>query len=202
MSLKTILKEKLLIVEGKDEENFFNEFINIMSLNDIQIHSLEGTGSFRAKLGAVVDTNGFDNVKVLGIERDADEDPQATFISICDALREYGLPVPTECISPVNASRKVSVMVIPTQSDKGMLEDICLKSIENDHSFKCTENYFNCLIKSGIDINPDLSKRKVQAFLCSKPELVSCLGLAAKKGYWPFDDRAFDNIRKFLEVFR
>ena len=42
------------------------------------------------------------------------------------------------------------------------------------------------------------SKAKVQAFLSGMPKTVPQLGVAAKKGYWPFNNDAFLHIRNFL----
>jgi hypothetical protein len=43
------------------------------------------------------------------------------------------------------------------------------------------------------------SKAKVQAFLSAMPETVPNVGLAAKKGYWPFNHNLFSELRDFLK---
>ena len=44
----------------------------------------------------------------------------------------------------------------------------------------------------------NVNKARVQAFLASRPKHVVHLGLAAYKGYWPWDDPAFDHVKQFL----
>jgi hypothetical protein len=44
-----------------------------------------------------------------------------------------------------------------------------------------------------------MSKAKVHAFLASRYEPDKRLGEAAKAGYWPWDNEAFETVKSFLQ---
>ena len=83
---------------------------------------------------------------------------------------------------------------------KGMLEDLCLLSVKQ-HAIMPHVTYFMEQVKAtmGKKAPKNESKATVQAFLSGMPETISSLGIAAKMHYWPFDDGAFSDIRRFLE---
>ncbi|CAB3288031.1 protein of unknown function [Methanocaldococcus lauensis] len=82
-----IESEKVLFVEGKDEENFFEELLNYMGITDVQIISYEGKDNLKNKLEAITKTPGFSKVQIFGIVRDADEDVRGAFQSVRDTLK-------------------------------------------------------------------------------------------------------------------
>jgi len=62
----------------------------------------------------------------------------------------------------------------------------------------CVDKYFECISKLGIEMPHNMSKAKVKAFLASRPEICPYLGVAALKGYWPFNNDVFNDIKEFL----
>lgn len=197
-----IKAQKLLLVEGNDDQGVFQKLIEEIGVDDIQVHSMGGKDNFRIpNLKSIINTPGFREVKSLGIVRDADENANNTFSSICIILRECSLPVPAQPMEIISASLKVGVLVIPPGAAKGEIEDLCLAAIKEYNELECIENYFSCLKeKLPLDKFPkELPKAKIQAFLASREESVPHLGVAAQKGYFPLDHNIFKDIKIFLK---
>jgi hypothetical protein len=62
-------------------------------------------------------------------------------------------------------------MVLPGGDRPGMLEDVCLQSVENDPAMGCVEEYFGCLKKRLSELRQNLSKARVRSFLVSREVL-------------------------------
>jgi len=169
MSSKKITKTKLLLVEGKDEEHFFSKLTSELGLNNIQIWEIGGKTKFARNLKAVCKTPGHDSVMSIGIVRDADKNSTDAFRSICYALEKAGLSVPTEPLIPTNDVPRVTVMVLPVGERKGMLEDVCLKSVSHHPAMDCVESYFQCLEErvEPEELSRNSAKTRVRAFLAA-----------------------------------
>jgi len=198
-----IQKDKLLLVEGNDDQNFFQKVIQEIAVDSIQIIPMGGRDNFRTpNFKSVINTPGFREVKALGIVRDADGGAGNVFTSTCAALRECELPEPTQPMEITNTSLKVGILIVPPNVEKGEIEDLCLSSLKEYSEMGCIDNYFNCLKKKLLpDKFPrDLSKARIQAFLASREESVPHLGIAAQKGYFPLNHSIFEEIKKFLKA--
>lgn len=199
MQLEPITQSKLVVVEGDDDKNLLVALIEHLGLTGIQIIPCVGKGEIPDKIMAIRKTSDFENkVASLGVVRDADEDSENTFRSVCDALRKAGLSVPSKPLTVASGTPRVIVMIWPCDRNKGTLEDVCLQSVAELSEIACVSQYFECLQKQSIVLPGNLSKAKVQAFLASRPEPCPHLGVAALKGYWQFKSKAFDDVRKFL----
>lgn len=201
MGAVEIQKDKLLLVEGNDDQNFFQKLMQEITLDNIQIIPMGGKENFRVpNFKSVINTPGFREVKALGIVRDANGSASSVFTSICTVLRECGLPEPTQVMEITNTDLKVGILIIPPNAEEGEIEDLCLSSLKEYSEMGCIDNYFKCLKKKLLpDKFPkDLSKAKIQAFLASREESVPHLGIAAQRGYFPLDQDSFEEIKKFL----
>src|SRR3989304_3874168 len=89
-----ISKPYLLVVEGQDEKRFFEAIISHLGLQNIQVMPIGGKTKLRENLRALVSAPGFAGVVSLGVVRDADNDPDAAFRSVTDALGAAELAVP------------------------------------------------------------------------------------------------------------
>jgi len=196
-----ITKPHILAVEGREEELFFQALINHLGLQQIEIKGIAGKTNLRPRLKALASTPGFDQVTFLGVVRDANADPNAAFRSVRDALQAANLPAPERPLSPAGQSPRVTVMILPEQGTQGMLEDLCLRAVAQNPAMPCVERYIQCLQQQGLPLPHNLSKAKVQVFLGSRPEAGKRLGEAALAGYWPWDDRAFEQVKSFLQQF-
>ncbi|MDP8240766.1 MAG: hypothetical protein P9X24_16890 [Candidatus Hatepunaea meridiana] len=200
-----ITEPHLLIVEGKDEENFFNALLKESNISGIQILSIGGKEKIHKNLSMLSVSPGFPDIVSIGIVRDADTDPQSAFRSVCTAIENAGLSKPAKPMQPVGQNPSVTVMILPDENSTGMLENVCLKSVENNPEYSCIEDFFNCLTEKGVTIPDDKPKAEVLAYLASNPEKaakfrIGLLGIAAQKGYWPWENRVFNPLKNFLKL--
>jgi len=165
-----ITKPKLLLVEGKDEFYLFTELIQILNLDqNLDVREVGGKDQFFRKLHKMQDSSGKEIIKSIGIVRDADNNPDATFQSVCNVLGKVGLPIPTAPLKPKAGYPQVTVMIIPDEHSKGMLETVCLESVRDDPAMICVEEFFDCLKtkRDSLSVN-DNPKAQVRAFLASR----------------------------------
>ncbi len=196
-----ITKNKILIVEGVDEVNFFRAYLEKhLSIFDIQIIPIGGKTLLPDYLDVlIIDPNFISKVQVLAITRDADNSSTSAFESVCSALNKAKLPIPNAPLQAVGKNPIVNVMIIPPGSSSGKLEDLCLQSISSDSALPCLNSYFSCLqALPGFSMPLDISKAKVHAFLSSRIEADKRLGEAALASYWPFNNIVFDPLKSFI----
>ncbi|EMB24805.1 MULTISPECIES: DUF3226 domain-containing protein [Treponema] len=200
----SITSSYLLLVEGKDEYHFFNALLEFLTIKKVQVHDVGGKDKFKKKMTSFVKIPGFSNVKKLGFVRDAEkESAKRAFDSICDILKANELPCP-KSIGKVEYSEdteitQIGIFIMPNNKDEGMLENLCLSSIENDPFSAERKSYMSALkeyFKENKSFN--IPKAETQIYLASKVPIVTALGLGAEKGYWDFNNSAFDDIKKFL----
>lgn len=158
-----------------------------------------GKQKLRSNLRTLVISPGFADVISLGVMRDANDNPGAAFQSICDALQAAKPPIPERPLMSTGESPRVTVMILPEEGMPGMLEDLCLRAAGHDFAMPCVEQYFQCLQQQRLSLPKNLSKAKVQTFLASRTEAGKRLGEAAQAGYWPWDDKAFEQVKIFLK---
>ncbi len=194
-----ILQPNILMVEGTEEEFFFGALIGKLGLQKIQVMGIAGKTNFRPRLKAFTSSPGFSQVTSIGIVRDANSDPKAAFQSIHDALQNADLPVPEHPLVSVGPNPRIVVMILPEVNTPGMLEDLCLKAVIPDPAMICVDQYFQCLQQQNLSLPRNTSKAKIQAFLASRLEAGKRLGEAAQAGYWPWNDKAFDQVKNFLQ---
>lgn len=188
-----------LLVEGNDQRNFFEAFIEHLSLADIQIQNFGGVNELRAFLLALVNAPGFrDIVQSVGIVRDAETSAQAAFQSVQSSLRNAGLPVPNQPEERTGGSLAVKVLILPDNSRPGMLETLLNETFANTPEDACINAFFECVeaVPTVSINNPD--KARAYAYLTTKPNPHHSVGMAAKQNYWDLDHPVFDQVRQFL----
>lgn len=196
-----IVEPTLLLVEGNDDELFFKALMKYHHLQNVQIINVKGTSNFEPILKAISSSPQFrTTVLSLGVVRDADTDLDLAFKCVTDALESANLPVPEFALVPKGENPQVTVMILPEDGEPGMLEDLCLKSVESDPAMFCVEQYCQCLQQKCPSLPKNTSKAKVQVFLASRKEVGKGLGVAARDECWPFNDAAFDEVKRFLEI--
>ena len=196
---KEIKSRVQLLVEGNDQRNFFEAFIEHLSLADIQIQNFGGINDLRAFLLALINAPGFrEIVQSVGIVRDAETSAQAAFQSVQSSLRNAGLPVPNQPERRAGGSPAVTVLILPGNSRPGMLETLLNETFANTPEDACINAFFECVeAVPAVSINnPD--KARAYAYLTTKPNPHHSVGMAAKQRYWDLDHPVFDRIRQFL----
>ena len=209
--LISILQPNVLAGEGIEEVRFFAALLSYMGIEplrelprggrivgEIQLLPVGGREQCRAKLKALAQTPGFANVQSLGIVREADTDPDATFRSVCDALKAASLAAPEHPLIPAGQNPQLAVIILPNHNTPGMLENLCLQVVNGDPAVPCKESYFDSLQAKGLSVSNAGAKARVQTFLASRDRPGLRLGEAAEAGYWPWRHEAFSPVKEFL----
>lgn len=211
----TLNRDKVLLVEGKDEVNFFHALLKFQQINDVQVIEIGGKDKFKSEFPAFIKSPGFDNVKIYSIIRDADENVRSTFQSIKNILRKYKQPIPNEIEEFVeHDDRKVGIFIMPGKRAEGMLEDLCLATVSDHPIIPCIDSYIECIKDklsqektpseeaTEFELPRNISKAKTHIFISSMPELVNSVGLAALKGYWSLAHPSLNDLKKFLDNYK
>ena len=190
-----------LLVEGNDQRNFFEAFIEHLSLADIQIQNFGGVNELRAFLLALANAPGFrEAVQSVGIVRDAETSAQAAFQSVQSSLENAGLPVPNQPERRAGSSPAVTVLILPGDNSPGMLETLLNETFANTPEEACINTFFDCVeaLPTVSINNPD--KARAYAYLTTKPNPHHSVGMAAKQSYWDLDHDVFSRVRQFLRA--
>jgi len=167
-----IIKSKILLVEGKDEINLFSALLVDLGLEEsIQLIDTAGINNLTTEIASVQARSGYRIVESIGIIRDADSDSDAAFQSVCSSLTNNNLPTPQGQLIPQieDGKPKVVVLIIPYGKPTGMLENVCLESVEDDPAMDCIDNFFECLSAKNRELSKnDIPKARVRAFLASR----------------------------------
>jgi hypothetical protein len=199
MSLK-IEKEKILIVEGTDEERIFNVLIGKhLNNSDIQILPIGGKTQLINKLRILCSVSEFNKVRSLGIVRDADEDFNGAFESVCDSLRANSLSIPSGPFIKTNSTPSISVFITPNNSSNGAIENIFWEVINQTNISSCITNYFQCILTNTGSNPRSIYKGYMHAYLSANIDNPSLrFGESAENGLWDFNDNCFNLIKSFI----
>ena len=188
----------LLLGEGDDELHVFNKILQSISLDGVfQVEKYGGKDSLRLYLSGLKNRVGFSDLESVIITRDADTDADSAFQSVTDALLFYDFACPAMRGALSGGIPAIGVYIIPGGKIKGMLEDVCLSSVDDDPTIPCVDVFLNCLQEKSIAPS-NTSKARAQAFLASRDRPDLRLGEAAEKGYWNLDHAVFDGLKTFL----
>lgn len=199
---KQIEKPKRLLVEGNDQRNFFEAFIEHLSLKDIQVQNFGGVNDLRDFLLAFVNVNAPDyaSVKSVGIVRDAEKSGESAFQSVQGALRNADLSVPGKVGERTGGKPGVSVLILPGEDKPGRLETLLCRTFEGTEVDRCIDDFFKCAEGlPNVSINkPD--KARAFAYLTTQPDPHHSVGVAAKNDVWDLDHEVFRETRDFLRA--
>lgn len=189
---------KQLLVEGREEQFFFDAFLRHLGINDVQIQNCGGKDNLRAVLRTVAGSLDFPLVSSIGIVRDADDNAQSALQSVQNSLGNTGLPVPQSFLTSAGEFPKVSVFIMPDNSNAGALERLCLSALADEPAMPCVEDFLKCVNDAVSDPPQDQSKAQIHAFLASGQDPELRLGEAAQRGYIPWTHSAFEPLAQFL----
>lgn len=198
-----IEKDILLLVEGRDEVEFFEALLNYVGVvNIVQIINIGGKDNFKNEFPALLLSPNFSDVRKYAIIRDADDNADNTFQSVIGILSRHNQPIP-EAPGEIISSDGIStgVYIMPGNKEKGMLEDLCLNTVLDSPVLACVNQYISCLHENlENDAFPrNEAKAKMHAFLSGMCKFVPSLGIAAKKSYFNFESDSLDDIKQFLQ---
>ena len=123
-------------------------------------------------------------MKTFGVIRDADNDAEGAFNSVCSVLENNRLKPPNGHGEVSKGMPKTGIFIIPNGKSPGMLETLCLSSVKFDGIKGCIDSFMNCincLNETGLYKKPkNKEKARFRAFLAAMEEDTSSLGIAAQ----------------------
>ena len=204
----TIRLPKLLIVEGNHERDFFEAWLQILGMVDIQIMPIGGKTRLRDNLSSLVKQRPFLDgfVSSIVIVRDADDSPAGAFASVRDAIQDIGLPIPSRCLEMTQGnSPSVGIAVVPAADQNGALEELLIETVADDPTLTLAisfiDNAVAILQASHYRDHPAphrFGKAKVHAYLATFVEPDKDLGKAALAGVWQYTHNALSPLLGIL----
>jgi hypothetical protein len=127
----------LLLVEGKDEEEFFPFLTEARNLSSPRIWNMAGRGNLKKALLAIFANTGFEQLKKIGLVLDSEDDLQETQ-RLKASFESY--------FQDKAPDLQLSYLQLPATNQTGSFERICLNSIEpNDPLFACSQQFIDCI---------------------------------------------------------
>ena len=192
---------KFIFCEGNDDLAVINGVAASIGITDLNVERFKGKDKLRKFLKSFQTRSVFTQNLVfsIGIVRDADEDGDDAFHSVREALLANGFNAPAQNGGCVADGIKTGILIIGPKDGKGMIEDLCLKSVADQPEFHCVDAYFSCIAQhSGR--KEFKSKAKVRVWMASHVDWEYYVGKAAEEGYWPWESPAFDPLKNFLRA--
>jgi hypothetical protein len=125
---------------------------------------------YLAAIALAANINSPNLVRGLLVVVDADLDPDAAFISACEALRFAEYPAPdAPYISNDADGFKVAVYLVPGQNETGTLEHLLLRAAFDSapKSKPCVDSFLQCIGKSPNDNSNVAAKMKMSALVAA-----------------------------------
>lgn len=196
----SLVEPRQLLVEGRDEELFFDALTRYLGIDNLQIENYQGKDKLRPYLRAFVATPGFDRVETIAVVRDADSNARSALQSVQDSLEAVNLPPPRGELISTGSNPSTIVLILPGNSEHGALEDICLRALEMDPAMDCVSAFMDCVSRSVSSPPQNPSKARIHAFLASREDPELRLGEAAQRGYLTWESPAFEQIKQLLTM--
>ena len=149
MPREKIEKPKLIAVEGNDEVEFFNVLLKHLGFDgsDFQIENLEGKGNYNYEIPALINKPGFNKVTAFLIIHDADKSDEDAFKKIVNIFERLSkdLEPPKQKDTFSDGNPRIGIFIMPGNANEGMLEDLCLKTVEDHPVMECVNGFINCI---------------------------------------------------------
>ena len=195
-------KERLLLVEGKDEVNLFEKLIEHCfgrENSGIQVIPVGSKEQFKRKLAAVktIAQTG-PTLQSIGIVRDADNNAENSFKSVYDGVCHVKYKPPSAHSEFSTATPSIGVFIVPDGSRPGAIETVCRQSVESEETSKCVVEYLDCLKKHNAMKSTNEDKSFAHAYLAVWKDPLVRVGEAALQGVWDFESPAFHALSRFI----
>lgn len=163
---------RLLLVEGPDDQQFFERLVQYMQskhelpsdLSTLKIRAYGGKRKLAAYLFELLQQANFDEVERICVVRDVDYNeteterergaPLRTLDSVNTAIRNsysessrnLEPPVLTDFMMPSGSKPSLSLLVLPNSdgNGEGSLETMLLSALAGDSMMDCVDKYFEC----------------------------------------------------------
>lgn len=209
---KEVKTSAALLVEGKDERNFFEAFLKHLAFTNVTILELGGKPT-KDRITAALNIPGFKQALAYAIIRDADDNADDAFRSVHNFLRDLNQPRPNVRNEFAQGPPKVGVYIIPGDRDAGMLEDLCMSTVEGHPVLPCVDDFMSCIADKVTFLDPpdpnalrttdychpnNPNKARAKAFLAANKHDLPSVGVAAQKGVWDFNHACLRPLKDFL----
>jgi hypothetical protein len=203
----------IIACEGPDDEKYLCYFLQPLITRDdrydqIQIMSAGGKDELPPLIKMLPSLPGFSIVKTLTILRDADEEAQAAEYSVQNLLKAANFAVPKSQCEPCRPRDKENNVITGYalfpffNTEKGALEDLCLKTLAGDNAEKML-GIVDCAVSRVTKEFGELKwlhKNKLHTYLSLTNAFVTCkLGEAAQRNAYNFDARELEPLKKLLQ---
>ncbi len=186
-----ITQDRLLIVEGKDAENFLGAMVRHCGRRDIQVQEYGGINDLSRYLRAIVVAPNWSRVATLGIIRDAETNAQSAMQSVRGAIAQAGMSID-------GADPRISTFIFPDGRRPGMLETLLCDSFADSPINDCINEFLACSTeRTGANVKR-MEKARAHAYLATREDPHVSVGVAAQKDYWDLGHPAFEQLRDFI----
>ena len=196
-----ITSDWLLLVEGKDEVNLFEELMKhcFDAEPTVQVIDAGGVRKFPNRLRAIqAACRARPTLRSIGVVRDADNDAAGAFRSVCDHVRNTDYEPPAVHGELSDATPSIGVFIVPNGEEPGAIETLCRRSKEGDAAAACVDEFLNCLDEHAAMRSTNVDKSFAHAYLAAMQDPVARVGEGAMQGAWNFDSPAFAELSGFL----
>ena len=191
----------LLLVEGKDEVNLFEELMKhcFGAEPTVQVVDAGGVRKFPNRLRAIQTAcRARPTLRSIGVVRDADDDASGAFRSVCDHIRNVGYEPPAVHGEFSDATPSIGVFIVPNGEEPGAIETLCRRSREGDEVGRCVDEYLRCLDGNEAMRSMNEDKSFAHAYLAAMEDPVARVGEGARQGVWDFESAAFAELSEFI----
>jgi hypothetical protein len=205
-----IEKTSILLVEGKDEVNFFDMLLKFLDIPNVQCIGVDGVDNFGNGFVTLSKQEKFRDVDKIAFIRDADnKQAKSALDSLKSSVQSADVHFNINDISLANNNIKdindvrCGVYIMPDNQNSGMLEDLCIKYMKTDSICHCVEEYISCVRNNGGKNGEKFefknkSKSIIFSYLSTKLADSPSIGRAAQKNVFDFNNKCFYGIKNFL----
>lgn len=198
-----ILKEKLILAEGRDGKLFCERALTAYHVEEVQVLDFGGNQNLANYLRLLKEIGGFEQVSAILVVRDAEHDAEAAQCSIRTALINAGLPQCHERAYQYGEydDLRIGTVILPNSSAaSGTLEDLCLAMIPPEQ--RCKMRLVDSFVEQA-DQHERLTRRhktRLHAYLSIQNEFVGLkIGEAARAGAWDWKSPEANDFRNMIE---
>ena len=167
-----------------DEVNLFGALMRHRlpdAASRMQVISAGGKDKFPANLHAIqVAAKTGPTLRFIGVVRDADDNPDGAFQSVCAQLRNEEFEPPDRHASFSDGVPSVGVFIVPDGIQPGAIETLCRRSVEGSDTARCVEQYLCCLAAEEALESTNRDKSFTHAYLAAARNPVARVGEGAR----------------------
>jgi hypothetical protein len=193
----------VFLVEGLTDQSLVGKLAEVLNLelDDIHVHAMGGKDTdWRSFLHDISQDFAFqDNVRSIGLIRDADQDANAAFASCRNALSKAELALPDAPGDVVSDGRvKTGIFIVPGQSRPGFVEHLLVESIPAIRR-DLADSYLQAVRDVPLDAPSDNPKHLIEAFMAGTRRSPSSMRVGLLSGVvFDLSSPTFAELSRFV----